>query len=132
MNNFKFLGISLVIVLGSVLPAHAQKILNGVYINGPQCGYDCCFTVEVKNRLYRSQDTCNIPNVTSFSNWKSIGELSHVAKGVIRSSLKNSPQLCLQSLIVKTKSSRTKTGYLDNEHSLCTTKGWVYKDRMAQ
>lgn len=132
MNNLKISGISLAIIFSTVLPAHAQKILNGVYINGPQCGYDCCFTVEVKNRLYRSEDGCNTPNTTIFSSWKSVGELSPIVKGVIQSPLKKSPQLCLKSLIAKTKSSKTKTGYLDNEHSLCTIKGWIYKDRNAQ
>jgi hypothetical protein len=132
MNKFRVLTISLVIIFSSALSAHAKTILNGTYINGPNCGYNCCFEIEVKNKSYRSQDTCNTPNMKGFSRWRSVSELNYVAKGVIKSPLKNSPQLCLKSLITKTRSSKTKTGYLDSEHSSCTTKGWIYSPRMAQ
>jgi hypothetical protein len=132
MNNLKISGISLVIIFSSILPAHAKTILNGVYINGPNCSYDCCFIVEVKQQSYRFQDTCNTPNMQGFSRYRSVGELKYITKGVIKSPLKNSPQLCLESLITKTKSSKTKTGYLDRDHSRCTVKGWIYQHRMAQ
>jgi hypothetical protein len=130
MNKFKVSGAALLMIFTTTLPAYAEKILNGKYTNSPLCGYDCCIIVEVKNSLYRSQDACaNQEN--GLSPWKSTNELQSVRKGVVRSPFKRVPQLCLESLITKTRSNQTRTGYLDSLHSTCTAKGWVYNTKAA-